>query len=147
MAYGIIDDSTDVSAANALKFVWGDGTGTLTLVGYRIFYNGAAWTVSTSIGCPDSDHLVSVAWNGTTDALDVDLSSLVYAPTNWPCVIVSPHMRGGSPATASWIPQAAAASVNSFSIKWFQITASVLTHVTTVDQFMDCDCLILAKYS
>ena len=126
---------------------YGGDTGTsFMVIGFRIYYTGAAWAVDANVGSINGAGDLNPTWNGTTDALEIDLSDLGTTnrgfSTQQPVAVVSAtcDYAGSSGSDANFTPQARVVSVKDLYIRFYdEVTGA---QVTTEAAQMDCQLIL-----
>jgi len=95
------DGVSAVSAANLNKLMGGDSSGNYQMLSYRIYWNGASFTVSTSYGTKVSGSLVTATWDAVDYKLNIALGGIVNPFAGTPSIVCSPEAVSAYSATTA----------------------------------------------
>jgi hypothetical protein len=131
---------TPVDEANQNKMLAGDTDGIYACFGYHIYYDGAAWQVSTTEGATESAGDVVVTWVGAGNYLEVDTSGINNPFSGGvPIAVVSASMDND----ANYEVKAAGWTTNAARVSFYNIDTGAV--ITTEASTMDFNILLFGR--
>jgi len=79
--------ATPLNAANFNLCCLGDGTGYLSVIGFRVYYDGAAWQIGANRGAGDQVSNITPTWD--TNHVDIDISGIDTPFSSAPVMVAS----------------------------------------------------------